>query len=48
MYILLPGEVKALVSSVLSRSPRSIGEMRAIAAEEGMVTFSSSHEYDDR
>ena len=33
------GEVKLLVSGVLSRSPRNILEMRAMAGEEGMVTF---------
>jgi hypothetical protein len=31
--------VKLLVSGVLSRSPRNIIEMRAMAGEEGMVTF---------
>lgn len=37
----LIGEVKQLVSCVLTRGPRNIHEMRAIAGEEGMVTFSS-------
>lgn len=40
------GEVKQLVSGVLSRSPRNIVEMRAMAGEEGMVTFSSQESED--
>ena len=40
------GDVKTLVSAVLSRSPHTISEMRAIAAEEGMATC-SSQEFED-
>lgn len=40
------GEVKQLVSGVLSRSPRNILEMRAMAGEEGMVTFSTQESED--
>lgn len=40
------GEVKQLVSGVLSRSPRNIVELRAMAGEEGMVTFSSQESED--